>query len=340
MSNENEEKNVTISDRPEEQKEEQQLIKQKTKRIATLDAFRGLTIVFMILVDELLEENIHGLIIRHGMDAIWLICNAFFVFIVGVAIALAARSKCMAFLFLDFPLLVIFHLCEKDMKKILKVKSAIRKIILRTLKLLFWGIILLDDPFYGVGMKQIRWCGILHVITSHPSIGNNSFGILCRGYHRDPHHGAQTNSSKPRLFLHFHHLQMAMVKCGMRGHFGPACNAVGYVDRQVWGNNHLYSQPVWSRLKVRVQNDHITEIHTLEFKRSIVFWFHMLILVHYARMHQVGAALRLNLKAVEVCFPHISTITLTVWTCLICCVVLDGRIIKDNYKISLNNVKQ
>ncbi|XP_022877031.1 uncharacterized protein LOC111395278 [Olea europaea var. sylvestris] len=52
------------------------------------------------------------------------------------------------------------------------------------------------------------------------------------------------------------------VKCGMRGHFGPACNAVGYVDRQVWGINHLYSQPVWSRLKVRVQKDHITDSYT------------------------------------------------------------------------------
>lgn len=36
----------------------------------------------------------------------------------------------------------------------------------------------------------------------------------------------------------------------MRGHLGPACNAVGYVDRQVWGIEHLYSQPVWIRLKV------------------------------------------------------------------------------------------
>jgi hypothetical protein len=36
----------------------------------------------------------------------------------------------------------------------------------------------------------------------------------------------------------------------MRGHLGPACNAVGYVDRQVWGVNHLYTQPVWTRLKV------------------------------------------------------------------------------------------
>jgi hypothetical protein len=32
----------------------------------------------------------------------------------------------------------------------------------------------------------------------------------------------------------------------MRGHLGPACNAVGYVDRQVWGVNHLYTQPIWT----------------------------------------------------------------------------------------------
>lgn len=43
---------------------------------------------------------------------------------------------------------------------------------------------------------------------------------------------------------------LLQVKCGMRGHLGPACNAVGYVDREVWGINHLYSIPVWLRLKV------------------------------------------------------------------------------------------
>lgn len=46
---ENEPKSTATSDLiPEEQREEQPLIKQKTKRVATLDAFRGLTIVVMI----------------------------------------------------------------------------------------------------------------------------------------------------------------------------------------------------------------------------------------------------------------------------------------------------
>lgn len=42
------------------------------------------------------------------------------------------------------------------------------------------------------------------------------------------------------------------VKCGVRASLDQACNAVGYVDRQVWGINHLYTQPVWIRSKVLV----------------------------------------------------------------------------------------
>ncbi|GAU43512.1 hypothetical protein TSUD_399060 [Trifolium subterraneum] len=107
----------------------------------------------------------------------------FFLFIVGVAIALA-------------------------LKRIPKIKVTVKRIILRTLKLLFWGLLLeggylhaRDDLSYGVDMKFIQWCGVLQVI------------------------------------------------CGMRGHLGPACNAVGYVDRQIWGVNHLYPQPVLHRSK-------------------------------------------------------------------------------------------
>ncbi|KAL0316199.1 UNVERIFIED_CONTAM: hypothetical protein Sradi_5498100 [Sesamum radiatum] len=103
----NEEKSRTTLDLPGEQKEEQPLIKHKTKRVATLDAFRGLTIV-----------------------------------------------------------------------RIPEVKSAIRKIILRTLKLLFWGILLQGGyshaPYnlsYGVNMKHIRWIGgfvafVIYMVTT------------------------------------------------------------------------------------------------------------------------------------------------------------------------------
>ncbi|KAK1319717.1 hypothetical protein QJS10_CPB04g01916 [Acorus calamus] len=170
---------------------EQPLVQTKRKkRVAALDAFRGLTIVIfqqlfqlMILVDDA------GGAYERIDHSPWNGCTLadfvmpFFLFIVGVAVPLA-------------------------FKRIPNLSAAIRKIVIRTLKLLFWGLLLQggyshapDDLSYGVDMKHIRWCGILQV------------------------------------------------KCGMRGHLGPACNAVGYVDRQVWGVNHLYSQPVWIRHK-------------------------------------------------------------------------------------------
>ncbi|XP_035829914.1 heparan-alpha-glucosaminide N-acetyltransferase isoform X2 [Helianthus annuus] len=123
------------------------LLKKTSKRVATLDAFRGLTIVLMILVDDA------GGVYERIDHSPWNGCTLadfvmpFFLFIVGVAIALA-------------------------LKRVLNMKSAVRKIIIRTLKMLFWGILLQggyshapDDLDYGVDMKKIRWCGILQRIA-------------------------------------------------------------------------------------------------------------------------------------------------------------------------------
>lgn len=40
------------------------------------------------------------------------------------------------------------------------------------------------------------------------------------------------------------------VKCGVRGDTGPACNAVGMIDRKIMGIKHLYRRPVYGRMKV------------------------------------------------------------------------------------------
>ncbi|KAK9289390.1 hypothetical protein L1049_007545 [Liquidambar formosana] len=250
---------VPKAEDPSPKGEEQPLIKQKTKRVATLDAFRGLTIVVMILVDD--AGGAYARIDHSPWNGCTLadFVMPFFLFIVGVAIALA-------------------------LKKIPKINAAIKKIIIRTLKLLFWGIILQggyshapDDLAYGVDMKQIRWFGILQqrialvyfvvalieTLTTkrRPTVldpGHFSIFTAYRwqwiggfiafliymittyslyvpdwSFMVDTHHG-------PRRYT---------VKCGMRGHLGPACNAVGYVDREVWGINHIYSDPVWKRLK-------------------------------------------------------------------------------------------
>ncbi|XP_068474631.1 uncharacterized protein [Phaseolus vulgaris] len=239
--------------------EEQPLVKKKTKRVATLDAFRGLTIVLMILVDDAGEAYPR---IDHSP---WNGCTLadfvmpFFLFIVGVAIALA-------------------------LKRIPKIRNAVKKIILRTMKLLFWGVILQggyshapNDLEYGVNMKFIRWFGILQRIAlvycvvalietfttklKPTTLGSGYLSIFTAYkwqwlggfvafliymittftlYVPDWSFVDRFNGDEPKRYT---------VICGMRGHLGPACNAVGHVDRQVWGVNHLYSQPVWRRLK-------------------------------------------------------------------------------------------
>ncbi|KAH6798823.1 heparan-alpha-glucosaminide N-acetyltransferase-like protein [Perilla frutescens var. frutescens] len=255
--NEQKMRKATLDQLPEAEEQKPEM-KQKTKRVATLDAFRGLTIVLMILVDDAGEAY-------PRMDhSPWNGCTLadfvlpFFLFIVGVAIALA-------------------------LKRIPEVKYAVKKIILRTLKLLFWGILLQGGyshaPYnltYGVDMKHIRWCGILQRIAlvyfvvalietlttklRPTSLKSGHFSIFAAYkwqwagglvafviymittfslYVPDWSFVASEDDIATRY----------TVKCGMRGHLGPACNAVGYVDRQFWGINHLYTQPVWARLK-------------------------------------------------------------------------------------------
>ncbi|XP_020107184.1 heparan-alpha-glucosaminide N-acetyltransferase-like [Ananas comosus] len=233
----------------------------RSRRVAALDAFRGLTIVLMILVDDA------GGAYERIDHSPWNGCTLadfvmpFFLFIVGVAIALA-------------------------FKRVPKLSDAVKKILLRTLKLLFWGLLLQggyshapDDLSYGVDMKKIRWCGILQrialvylvvaliealtrkvrptVVASGPIaifdayrwqwIGGfvafvvymvTTFSLYVPDWSYVFHSDGDVNDGK-----------RFTVKCGVRGHFDPACNAVGYVDRQVWGINHLYTQPVWIRSK-------------------------------------------------------------------------------------------
>ncbi|KAM7531695.1 hypothetical protein LguiB_035105 [Lonicera macranthoides] len=259
IKNEKEEASTTSLDQPEERKDEQPLmIKPKNQRVATLDVFRGLTIVVMILVDD--AGGAYPRIDHSPWNGCTLadFVMPFFLFIVGVAIALA-------------------------LKRIPKVKFAIRRIITRTLKLLFWGILLQggyshapDDLSYGVDMKQIRWFGILQRIAVVYCVVSliETLTTKLRPTVLYPGHFSIFTAYKWQwlggflAFLvymittyalyvpdwsfmvhHRHGPEQYTVKCGMRGHLGPGCNAVGYVDRQVWGINHLYTGPVWSRLK-------------------------------------------------------------------------------------------
>ncbi|TVU03615.1 hypothetical protein EJB05_50802, partial [Eragrostis curvula] len=235
--------------------------KQKSKRVAALDVFRGLTIVLMILVDD------GGGAYERIDHSPWNGCTLadfvmpFFLFIVGVAIAFA-------------------------LKRVPKIGASVKKIFIRTLKMLFWGLLLQggyshapDDLSYGVDMKMIRWCGILQRIAlvyfvvalieaftrkvRPTTVGSGPYAIFdayrwqwLGGFIAFVIYMVTTFSLYVPDWSFVYHNdgdvndgKQFTVQCGVRGHLGQACNAVGYVDRQVWGINHLYTQPVWIRSK-------------------------------------------------------------------------------------------
>lgn len=57
----------------------------------------------------------------------------------------------------------------------------------------------------------------------------------------------------------------------MRGNLDPPCNAVGYIDRQVLGINHMYPRPAWKRSKVIVSSQNFISPLLLFF---VIFHLH------------------------------------------------------------------
>ncbi|XP_021275068.1 heparan-alpha-glucosaminide N-acetyltransferase [Herrania umbratica] len=228
------------------------------QRLVSLDVFRGLTIVLMILVDDaggLLPAINHspwnGLTLADYV-------MPFFLFIVGVSLGLTyKRLSCRV--------------------------TATRKAILRALKLLILGLFLqggffhgLNNLTYGVDIQQMRLMGILQRIAiaylvaaiceiwlKGDDLVKSELNLL-RKYRFQwvaalvltiiyisllyglyvPDWEYQipvaTSSSAPKFFS---------VKCGVRGDTGPACNVVGMIDRKILGIQHLYRKPVFERTK-------------------------------------------------------------------------------------------
>ncbi|KAG5626073.1 hypothetical protein H5410_011291 [Solanum commersonii] len=216
-----------IVESQEIEKEEEELKPQKTKRVASLDIFRGLTVALMVLVDDVGGE---WPMIGH---APWNGCNLadfvmpFFLFIVGMAIALA-------------------------LKRIPEKLVAIRKVILRALKHLFWALLLqggyfhdLDKLKYGVDMNRIRLCGILQVIGACVLVVY--LATLYGTYVPDWNFVIQNPDS-----VDFG--KTLIVTRNVRGNLDPPCNAVDYIDRQILGINHMYPRPAWKRSKACTKN--------------------------------------------------------------------------------------
>ncbi|KAF5943902.1 hypothetical protein HYC85_017979 [Camellia sinensis] len=276
MDNEKEKRIITQDDQTvEKEKKDSQpppvmIIKPKSKRVAILDAFRDLTIVVMILVDDAGEAYPH---IDHSP---WNGCT-------------------LANVLLPFLLIIVGVVIAFALKKILVVKDVVKKIIIRTLKLLFWGIVLqgyshaLDDLSYGIDKKQIPCCfpvilftrrilvysvvALIETFTNklRPTILDPSHFFIFTAYkwqwshYRVPHlHDQNICALRARLEIRgasisrnreidsmqqINYKDYTKVKCGMRGHLGLACNVIGYMDQKFSGINHLYMQPIWIHLK-------------------------------------------------------------------------------------------
>ncbi|KAJ6326423.1 hypothetical protein OIU78_013513 [Salix suchowensis] len=231
---------------------------QQQQRLVSLDVFRGLTVALMILVDD--AGGVLPAINHSPWNGLTLadVVMPFFLFMVGVSLGLTYKKlSCKA--------------------------VATRKAILRTLKLLIIGLFLqggflhgLNDLTYGVDMTQIRWMGILQRIAVGYLVGamceiwlkgDNQvtsglsmlrkyqfqwgavvilvslyLSLLYGLYVPDWEYQipVAASSSSPKIFR---------VKCGVRGTTGPACNAVGMIDRTILGIHHLYRRPVYARTK-------------------------------------------------------------------------------------------
>ncbi|EES09884.1 hypothetical protein BDA96_05G156400 [Sorghum bicolor] len=224
------------------------------QRLASLDVFRGITVVLMILVDD-----VGGLVpaISHSpWDGVTLadFVFPFFLFIVGVSLAFAY-------------------------KRVPNKTLATKKALIRASKLFLLGLLLqggyfhtIHDLSYGVDLHKIRLMGILQRIAIayfavalceiwlRGGASDNGAGgyVLIRRYRHQLFVGLVLTVTYTVLLYGMYvpdweyvvtspdtTLKNFMVKCGVRGDTGPGCNAVGMIDRCVLGIQHLYAHPVY-----------------------------------------------------------------------------------------------
>ncbi|KAJ1275762.1 hypothetical protein BS78_05G161300 [Paspalum vaginatum] len=225
------------------------------QRLASLDVFRGITVVLMIVVDD-----VGGLVpaISHSpWDGVTLadFVFPFFLFISGVSLAFAY-------------------------KRVANRELATKKAVIRASKLFLLGLLLqggffhsIHDLTYGVDVRKIRLMGVLQRIAvaylavalceiwlrggASDDIGTDGY-VLIKRYHHQLFVGLVLTVTYTALLYGMYvpdwefdvmspdnTMKHFMVKCGVRGDTGPGCNAVGMVDRRVLGIQHLYTHPVY-----------------------------------------------------------------------------------------------
>ncbi|ONK78257.1 uncharacterized protein A4U43_C02F16290 [Asparagus officinalis] len=179
----------------------------------------------------------------------------FFLFIVGVALTLAY-------------------------KRVSNRAVATMKAMLRALKLLILGLVLQGGYFhgvnnltYGVDLLTMRLMGVLqriaiaYLLAAICEIWLKSDDEVISGWSLLKRYRFQLLVASILsvvyitllygLYVPDWEYQISVqgsinsfsVKCGVRGDTSPACNAVGMIDRNIMGIQHLYKRPVYARTK-------------------------------------------------------------------------------------------
>lgn len=244
------------------------LSKSSRQRLASLDVFRGLTIAVMILVDDV--GGLWPSINHSPWDGVTLadFVMPFFLFIVGMSLVLALKNT------------------VNKVDSLQKVALRALKLFILGIILqggYFHGV---DDLQYGVDIQHIRIMGILQrisiaylivavceITTKNCSTKKDlqfskfdgvrllkmypwhwavvlllSFiylGVLYGLTVPDWDFKAFASRGSASIMEH----TILRVDCNVRGDLGPACNAVGFIDRAIMGINHLYQHPMYKRSK-------------------------------------------------------------------------------------------
>ncbi|XP_021900263.1 heparan-alpha-glucosaminide N-acetyltransferase isoform X4 [Carica papaya] len=252
--------------------QQQQQQQQQTQRLVSLDVFRGLTVALMIVVDD-----IGGILpaINHSPWNGLTIADfvmPFFLFIVGVSLAFAYKKvscrstatrkailRALKLLLLGLFLQGgFFHGIKNltygvDIEK-MRWLGVLQRIAVAYLVAALCEIWLKWDDRVGSDLSLMRkyqyhWVVAFVLTTTYLSL---LYGLYVPDWEYQipveapssapPQIFSVSHPTLPGLLVPFNFLKIA-------DDTGPACNAVGMIDRKVLGIHHLYARPIYARTK-------------------------------------------------------------------------------------------
>lgn len=244
------------------------ITKNPRQRLASLDVFRGLTIAVMILVDDaggLWPKINHSP--WHGVTLADFVMPCF-LFIVGMSLVLAfknVRYKMDAFQKASLRALKLFMLgvflqggyfrgddglkYGVDVKHI-RIMGILQRISIAYVLVAFCEIFAKEDHVSRKELQSSKFFAI-QLLTMYP--WHWAFVLVLTSIYLGALYGLTVPdwyfNGLSKAFPQAMNVTATKIVCNVRGDLGPACNAVGFLDRTIMGINHLYQNPTYRRTK-------------------------------------------------------------------------------------------